>query len=267
MHKRTSAEGTKARAVGHEGEEGEKREREGRPWHWCRCWVFYLSQPLALHFVYMLLMQLARFSLWFTPRRLSAWKAHDGRRTDGGQRQRWMTNHRVLQPVKAHSRIHTWVHASLCVCCALSAFCCLVFFAICLFVCLSVCLFVCLSRFCQHIYECQRGFHLLWRPFCPFVRGRLPFVCRMTARSPLCCRCSVFVGPFVCPLLFIMCSLRLFMQPFSLAAPLQRHCHQSAVPVGAGVTAEVAAAVAVAVAFGGGGGVLVTQSSAYFDPH
>lgn len=59
------------------------------------------------------------------------------------------------------------------------------------------------------------------------------------------------------------------MQPFSLAAPLQRHCHQSAVPVGAGVTAEVAAAVAVAVAFGGGGegGVLVTQSSAYFDPH
>lgn len=56
------------------------------------------------------------------------------------------------------------------------------------------------------------------------------------------------------------------MQPFSLAAPLQRHCHQSAVPVGAGVTAEVAA-VAVAVAFRGGGGVLVTQSSAYFDPH
>lgn len=55
------------------------------------------------------------------------------------------------------------------------------------------------------------------------------------------------------------------MQPFSLAAPLQRHCHQSAVPVGAGVTAEVAAAVAVA--FGGGGGVLVKQSSAYFDPH
>lgn len=44
------------------------------------------------------------------------------------------------------------------------------------------------------------------------------------------------------------------MQPFSLAAPLQRHCHQSAVPAGAAVTAEVA----VAVAFGGGDGVLVT---------
>lgn len=46
------------------------------------------------------------------------------------------------------------------------------------------------------------------------------------------------------------------MQPFSLAAPLQRHCHQSAVPVlpvGAGVAAEVA----VAVAFRGGDGVPV----------
>lgn len=148
------------------GREREERER------WCRCWVFYLSQPLALHFVYMLLMQLARFSLWFTPRRLSAWKAHDGRTTDG-QRQRWMTNHRVLQPVKAHSRIHTWVHVS--VCCALSAFCWLVFFAICLFVCLSVCLVCLFVSFLSTYLWVPARLSSFVTPILPICQGAPPF--------------------------------------------------------------------------------------------
>lgn len=130
-----------------------------------------------------------------------------------------------------------------CVCVyVFAAFCCLVFFAI--------CLFVCLSRFCQRIYEWQRGFHLLWRPFCLFVRqGAPPFVCRMTARClPCLFRCSR------CCSLCAPCAA-LFMQAFSLAAPLQRHCHQSA-------QSQLKLKLEPHVAYSQS----LSQSSAFFDP-
>lgn len=132
------------------------------------------------------------------------------RRTMDGQRQRWMTNHRVLQPVKPHSRIHTWVHAHDCVCvCVLCTLCAHCFLLFCVFCYSPICLFVCLSRFCQRIYEWQRGFHLLWRPFCPFVRGRLPLfatwlhvplfcsLCPSVVRCcSLCARCACLCNHF-----------------------------------------------------------------------
>lgn len=141
----------------------------------------------------------------------------------------------------------------LCVCvCAVYIVRSLLFVVLCflLFAYLFVCLFV--SFLSTYLWVPARLSSFV-TPILPICQGAPPFVCHMTARSPLLCTLSV-----CCPLLFIMCTLRLFMQPFSLAAPLQRHCHQSAVPVlpvGAGVAAEVA--VAVAVAFRGGDGVPV----------
>lgn len=160
MHKRTAAAGTSRRLwIGEhtqrQRKRGRMREREGAVgflFITATCIAFCLYAFNAISTLFTLIYAQAS-GCWVLERR---------------------TNHRVLQPVKAHTHTHT--HE-----CML----CFLLFAY-LFVCLFVCLSVCLSRFCQRIYECQRGFHLLWRPFCPFVRWRIggeasPFVCHMTA--------------------------------------------------------------------------------------
>lgn len=158
MHKRTAAAGTSRRLwkgehTQRQRKRGRMRERE-REGALVSLLGFYLSQPLALHFVYMLLMQLARFSLWFTPRRLGA------ECLKGGQTIECFS---LSRHTHTYAHTHTWVHA---------VFLLFAYLFVCLLVCLPLCLFVSfLSTY-------------LWVParLSSFVTPILP-ICQMARRG------------------------------------------------------------------------------------
>lgn len=182
MHKRTSAAATKPRAVGHEG--GKRRgKREmvsllGFLFITATCIAFFLYAFNAISTLFTLIYAQASECL-------KGARRTDGRRTDG--RTEAALNDK---PQSASACQGTLTHTHMSACFSQCVLCALCFLLPCVFCYLPICLFVCLSR----LFVCLVFVNVFMSAsaafiFCDahvFVRGRLPFVCRMTARSPLC---------------------------------------------------------------------------------